>query len=121
MSNLNAGEHDKPIINEKTIADAEIKLSVLNDVIIEKIQYKELQIKLYELNKSGYTNEKNDYPYCEFVPTLNVLIEISGIDKANQKTKLLSEYAEDLTKHTVIGEFYDNAFAYAKSIIDGLR
>jgi hypothetical protein len=92
-----------------------------NDFIIEKINYKGLRIRLYELNKGGYTKEKKDSPYCDFVATLNILIEISGLDNVNPKTKLLSEYAEDLTKHTVIGEFYDNALAYAKSIVDELN
>ena len=121
MSNLDIDVHDKPIINKKFIADAEIKSSAINDVIIEKIHYKGLRIRLHELSNGGYTKEKKDYPYSDFVPTLNVLIEIRGIDKVNPTTKLLSKYAEDLTKHTVIGEFYDNASAYAKSIVDQLR
>lgn len=92
-----------------------------NNFIIEKIHYKGLRIRLLELSNGGYTKEKNYYPYSDFVPTLNLSIEIKGIDKANPTTKLLTKYAEDLTKHTVIGEFYDNALAYAKSMIDELN
>jgi PHP family Zn ribbon phosphoesterase len=121
MSNLNIGVHNNPIIDNKFIADAEIKSSAINNVIIGTIHYKGLRIRLHELSNGGYTKEKDDYPYCYFIPTLNISIEIKGIDKANPTTKLLSKYAEDLTKHTVIGEFYDNALAYAKSIIDQLR
>lgn len=121
MSNLDIGVHNKPLVNNKFIADAEIKSLTINDVVIEEIHYKGLRIRLHELSNGGYTKEKNAYPYCYFVPTLNISIEISQMDKANPTTKLLSKYAEDLTKHTVIGEFYDNALAYAKSIVDRLR
>lgn len=117
MSNLDIGVHNKPLVNNKFIADAEIKSLAINDVVIEEIHYKGLRIRLHELSNGGYTKEKNDYPYCYFVPTLNISIEISQMET----TKLLSKYAEDLTKHTIIGEFYDNALAYAKSIADRLR
>lgn len=92
-----------------------------NDLIIEKIEHKGLKIELHELKKGYRNDEKNNALYYNFIPTLSIAIEVNGVIKSNPNAKLLFKYNEDLTKHTVICEFYNNALEYAKSIIDELK
>lgn len=111
----------EPVINDRFIADTKVKAPVIKDLIKEEAQYKGLRIRLHNLYKEGRFEEETIHQFGKLIPVLTISIEISGLIKSNPKAKLSAKYTQDVTKYTVLGEFYNNAFEYAKSMIDELK
>ena len=110
------------MIGDRLIADQEVKSSLLKTSytsdLVNKIQYKGVEITLTNLNNDTRMSFNSPYDYTT-IPTIKINIVIQGVIKLMPDADVRLKYVEDLNPSTVIGDVYKNAFEYAKSIIDG--